>query len=191
MKISATESVCSSGSLSVNSKDGHGRLFDELQFSTGGLGGDPYEWATVRAQKNRIYQYDFSWRSNDYQNPGLVTDGGASQHLLNTSTTLQDHNLTLFPRYWVSFTLGYSRTVQSGAGLSTVQLFDSHGGLFDSTGQVFPTFVNVHRSQNDYRLGGELQWLGFTLRLAPRVGRLQRRYATSIRTVHSSGYVRQ
>ena len=151
-----------SGSLSINSKDGHGRLFDELQFSTGGLGGDPYEWATVRAQKNRIYQYDFSWRSNDYLNPGLVTDGGAGVHLLDTSNTLQDHNLTLFPRYWISFTLGYSRTVQSGEGFSTVQLFDTTGP-FDSTGQVFPLFTNVHRSQNDYRLGGELHWLGFTL----------------------------
>src|ERR1700722_6677160 len=62
------------GSLSINSKDGHGRWFDELQLSTGGIGGDPYEWVAVRAQKNKIYQYDFSWRSNDYVNPGLVTD---------------------------------------------------------------------------------------------------------------------
>jgi hypothetical protein len=150
------------GSLSINSKDGHGHWFDELQLSTGGLGGDPYEWVTVRAQKNKIYQYDFSWRSNDYVNPGLVTDGGAGANLLNTSNKLQDHNLVLFPRYWISFNLGYSRTTQSGAGLSTIQLFDTNG-LFDSTGQIFPLFENVHRSQNDYRVGGEIRRLGFTL----------------------------
>jgi hypothetical protein len=151
-----------SGSLGVHSKNGNGHLFDEIVITTGGLGGDPYQSATLKVDKNRVYQYDMSWRQNDYFNPGLVTDGGAEQHLLDTSHTFQDHNLTLFPQSWVSFSLGYSRSVQSGAGLSTVQLYDTSSPS-DSTGTVFPLFTNVKRLQNDYRLGGQLHWLGFTL----------------------------
>src|SRR5258708_5523956 len=156
-----------SGSFAMNSKSGNAKYFDELLFATGGLGGDPYESVMLRVDKNRIYQYDFSWRKNDYFNPGLTTDGGAVPHLLDTSYILQDHNLTLFPRSWIRFSLGYSRSTQSGAGLSTVQLY-SVSGPTDSTGQIFPLFANLKRLQNDYRLGGELHWLGFTLNLMPR-----------------------
>ncbi len=146
----------------VNSKDGHGKLFDELILTTSGLGGDPYQSATLRVQKNRIYEYDLLWRRNDYFNPGLTTDGGQGEHLLNTSYTLQDDNLTLFPQSRIRFSLGYSRSTQSGAGISTVQLFNP-AGPFDSTGDVFPLFTNVKISQNEYRLGAEIHWLGFTL----------------------------
>jgi hypothetical protein len=151
-----------SGSFSMNSKSGNAKWFDDLVLTTAGLGGDPYESAGLRVGKNRIYQYDLSWRKNDYVNPGLTTDGSEGQHLLNTTYTLQDHNLTLFPRSWIRFTLGYSRSDQSGAGISTVQLYNA-SGPFDATGQVFPVFTNVKRVQNDYQLGGELHFLGFTL----------------------------
>src|SRR5437763_1071087 len=102
--------------FSLNSKDGHGPLFDELVFTASGLGGDPYSSATLRVQKNRLYEYDFLWRHNDYFNPGLTTDGGRGEHFLDTSYVLQDHNLTLFPQSRIRFSLGYSRDTQSGAG---------------------------------------------------------------------------
>src|SRR5581483_5640129 len=62
----------------------------------------------------------------------------------------------------IRFQLGYSRDSQGGAGISTEQLFNP-AGQFDPTGDVFPIFTNVKRVQNDYRLGAELHWLGFTL----------------------------
>lgn len=148
--------------FSINSKDGHGPLFDEIVITTNGLGGDPYSAATLRVQKNRLYEYDLLWRQNDYLNPGLVTDGGQGQHLLDTSYTLQDHHLTLFPQSRIRVFVGYSRDAQNGPGFSTVQLFNP-GGPFDASGDVFPLFTNVKRLQNDYRLGAELHWLGFTL----------------------------
>ena len=148
--------------LSLNSKDGRGEFFDELVLSTSGLGGDPYESATLRVQKNRLYDYNLLWRLNDYVNPGLTTDGGHGQHPLNTSYTFQDHDLTLFPQSRIRFSLGYSGSTQKGAGISTVQLF-SPGGQFDATGNIFPIFANVKRSQNEYRVGGEVHWVGFTL----------------------------
>jgi hypothetical protein len=150
--------------FSMDSKTGHGRLFDQLVITTNGLGGDPYESVTLKVDKNKIYRYDFSWRKNDYFNPGLTTDGGQGQNLQNTTTTLQDHNLTLFPQSWIRVNLGYSRSSQSGAGLSTVQLYNVSGPE-DNTGDVFPVFTNVRRVQNDYRLGGEIRFLGFTLNL--------------------------
>ena len=151
-----------SGFVSLDSKNGHGSLFDQFLFTTNGLGGDPYSAASVRAAKNRLYQYNFLWRRNDYVNPGLTTDGSANQHLLDTSNTLQDHDLTLFPQSRVSFSLGYSRNAQSGAGISTVQLFQA-AGPFDYTGQAVPVFSNINRVQNDYRLGADIHWLGFVL----------------------------
>jgi hypothetical protein len=153
-----------SSALNVTSKNGHGALFDNLIVNTGGLGGDPYEFATVHLEKNHLYQYDFYWRKNDYFNPGLTTDGGQGQNLLDTSFTAQDHNLTLFPQSNVSFILGYTRSVQSGAGISSVQLFDVNSP-YDSTGSIFPVFSNIKILQNDFRLGTELHWHGFNLRV--------------------------
>src|SRR5947209_6953052 len=61
--------------LTVNSKDGHGHLFDEIVLTTMGLGNDPYQATMLRIQKNGLYRYDMSWRLNDYYNPGLTVAG--------------------------------------------------------------------------------------------------------------------
>jgi hypothetical protein len=139
--------------FTMNSKDGHGRYFDEIVLTTQGLGNDPYQNATLRISKNRLYHYDMHWRLNDYFNPGLVTDGGASQHLLDTEYTNQDHDLTLFPESNLKFFLGYSRGNQNGPAISTVQLFDARGNQF-------PLFENVRRLRNEYRLGNEFRIFG-------------------------------
>jgi hypothetical protein len=142
--------------LNLTSKEGHGLLFDHITLTTQGLGGDPYESALLRVDKNRLYQYNFSWRRNDYVNPGLTTGNANGQHLLNTTYDLQDQDFTLFPQSRVKFFLGYTNSSQSGAGLSTIALFQPHGNLF-------PSFENIKRSQNEYRLGNELDFLGFKL----------------------------
>ena len=85
-----------SSSLAANSKDGHGRWFDEIVLTTQGLGNDPYESAVLRVQKNRLYRYDMTWRQNAYFNPGLTVASG--EHLENTTYGWQDHELTLFPQ---------------------------------------------------------------------------------------------
>jgi len=68
--------------LSINSKEGHGRWFDEIVLSTSGLGNDPYQTASLRIQKNGLYRYDMLWREDDYYNPCLVISGG--EHLMDT-----------------------------------------------------------------------------------------------------------
>lgn len=143
-----------SSSLSINSIEGHGGLFDQIQLNTLGLGNDPYESATLRVEKNRLYRYDLSWRSDTYYNPGLtIVDG---EHFLDTVRHVQDHDLTLFPQSNFRLFLGYSDNNQTGPALTTIQEFDARG-------DEFPLFENVRRSQHEYRLGGEIRFLGFRL----------------------------
>lgn len=138
-------------SLRVNSKEGHGGLFDEIVLNTQGLGNDPYQFASLRIQKNRIYRYDLLWRLNDYFNPALTISNGA--HFMNTSRRLQDHDFTLLPQSRFRILLGYSRNSQDGPALSTVQQFGS--------GQdEFAIFENVRRQRNEYRLGAETFFWG-------------------------------
>ncbi len=99
-------------SLTVNSKDGRGKWFDEIVLTTQGLGNDPYESATLRVQKNQWYRYDLLWRQNDYFNPGLTVANGA--HLEDTTYSWQDHDLTLLPQNWFRSGLGYSRVRRTG-----------------------------------------------------------------------------
>src|SRR5918993_2217047 len=67
--------------LSVHSKEGHGGYFDELLLNTQGLGNDPYQFSSLRIQKNRLYKYDFLWRQNEYYNPALPVAAG--QHFMD------------------------------------------------------------------------------------------------------------
>jgi hypothetical protein len=138
--------------LTINSKDGHGKWFDEIVVSTQGLGNDPYESATLRVQKNQLYRYDLLWRRNDYFNPGLTIADG--QHLQTTTHGWQDHDLTLFPQSHFRLRAGYSRVAENGPALSTEQLFDSRS-------DVFTLFRNIRREFNDYRLGADGEILGF------------------------------
>ncbi len=139
--------------FSMNSKDGHGRFFDEVTATTQGLGNDPYQSAALRIRKNRMYRYDLSWRLNNYLNPGLTTNGGGGQHLLNTQYRLQDHDFTLLPESNVKFFVGYTRGIQEGPALSSTQLFDSRGA-------IFPLFASVRRERNEYRAGNEFRIAG-------------------------------
>ena len=141
-----------SGSFTANSKDGKGKYFDEASLSVQGLGSDPYQSSVFRLQKNKLYRYDFLWRSSDYFNPALTISNG--RHLLDTTRQLQDHDFTLFPQAKYRLFFGYSRNLQNGPGLSTTQYFDSRG-------DEFTLFANIHRLRNEYRLGGQVDFLGF------------------------------
>ncbi|MCC6590886.1 MAG: hypothetical protein IT168_29620 [Bryobacterales bacterium] len=139
--------------LTVNSRDGKGKLFDEIVLTTQGLGNDPYEFANLRIQRNKIYRYDMLWRTNDYFNPGLTT-GTLGGHLLNTRRQMQDHDFSLFPQSRLRFFAGTSFVTQTGPGLTSVQLFDTRG-------DEFPLFGNIDRRFRELRAGAELRLAGF------------------------------
>jgi len=145
--------------LTVNSRDGHGRWFDEITLTTQGLGNDPYESATFRVQKNRWYRYDLLWRSNEYYNPGLIVAEG--EHLEDTTYRSQDHELTLFPESWFRVRAGYSRTTQEGPALTTALEFDSQG-------DIFPLFRDTRQEYNEYRLAADIVLKTFRISILHR-----------------------
>lgn len=140
--------------LTINSKDGRGRFFDEILLNTLGLGNDPYQFSSLRVQKNGLYRYESLWRLNEYFNPALPVAFG--WHRQNTRRQLQDHSLVLLPQSRFKFFLGYTRNSQSGPALSTIQLFDQRG-------DIYPFFADVRRKQDEYRVGGEIQAFGMKL----------------------------
>ncbi len=141
-------------SLTVNSRNGKGKYFDEIILNTQGLGNDPYQNSNLRVEKNRKYRYEMNWRLNDYFNPALTIAFG--QHWQNLQRRMQDHQFTLFPQSKIQFYGGYSRNLQDGPALSTANIFDARGN-------IFPFFQNVRREQNEYRIGGQVQAAGFKL----------------------------
>ncbi|HVO98840.1 MAG TPA: hypothetical protein VMT15_12270 [Bryobacteraceae bacterium] len=143
-------------SLVVQSRDGQGRFFDHLLITTQGLGNDPYQSAVLRVEKNRLYRYGMIWRLTQYVDPALTVSYG--EHAMNTTRTMQDHDFTLFPDRAFQLFLGYSRNLETGPALTTIQLFNEQG-------DEYPLFANVHRQVNEYRLGGELHVLGMRIHL--------------------------
>ena len=122
--------------------------------NTQGLGGDPYESAILRIEKNRCTATIWCGARRFFRSrPHRLRSANISSI---RSRTLQDHDLTLFPQSHFKLFLGYSRNVDDGPALSTVQ-------LFNSTGDVYPVFANIHDQQNEYRLGGEANFFGFRL----------------------------
>jgi hypothetical protein len=148
-----------SGSLTANSKEGRGVLFDSLNFNTQGLGNDPYGVATLRIEKNGMYRYDMTWRQSNYLNTPL--DNGASANMMNTRRVMQDHDFTLNLASWAKLKMGYSRVDQTGPQDSTYEMYI--GGLART---VLPLLQNVRRDYNEYRVGTELNFLGFRLTLS-------------------------
>ncbi len=148
-------------SFTANSRDGHGVLFDTLSLTTSGLGNDPYGVATLRLEKNDRYRYDMQWRRNDYFNASLLD--GESTTLKNTVRVMQDHDLTIQAAKWAKLLLGYTRNHETGPEFTDYETYI--GGLARS---VLPLDRNARRDYNEYRLGTELDFLGFRLLLSHR-----------------------
>lgn len=137
------------GSLGVYSRNGKGNWFDEILLDIRGIGNDPYQFSSLRVQKNALYRYDMLWRSNELFNPALTISGG--NHLLATNRRMQDHDLTLLPQSKFRIRMGYSGNTQSGGGLST-------GQWFDTRGDEYTFLTNIRRTQQEYRLGADFEW---------------------------------
>ncbi len=143
-----------SSSLAVHSLAGNGRFFDELLLDTQGLGNDPYEYASLRVQKNRLYQYSLVWREETYYNPALTISYG--YHAIDTTRFLQDQSLIILPDRKISFLAGYSRNSQSGPALTTVN-------INGTSGAEYPLFSNIRRTDDEYRAGVDVNVGGVKL----------------------------
>jgi hypothetical protein len=149
--------------LSMQSVDHQGLLFDDLYINSFGWGGDPNNALRIRADKNKWYNLvgsfrrdqnfsDFDLLANPLNPPTSTPSIPAlnSPHLFDTTRRMSDLDLTLLPQSRVSFRLGFSHNNMTGPSYSSIH--EGTEGLL---------LQNWNTTMNSYRLG--VDW-----RAAPR-----------------------
>ncbi len=120
-------------SLSMQSLDHQGVLFDDLYINSFGWGGDPNNALRLRADKSKWYNLMGSFRRDqsfsDYDllanplnpptsNPSIPALN--SPHMFDTTRRMSDIDLTLLPQSRFSFRLGFSHNNMTGPSYSSV-----------------------------------------------------------------------
>jgi len=149
--------------LSMQSLDHMGLLFDNFYVNSSGWGGDPNNYLRLRADKNKWYNLQSSFRRNqnffDYDllvnplNPPTSTPSIpalSSPHLFDTTRRMSDVDLTVLPQSRVSFRLGYSHNNMTGPSYDSI-----HEGTDALLLQGWNTTMNSYR-------------IGVDLKIAPR-----------------------
>jgi hypothetical protein len=149
--------------LTMQSVDHQGLLFDNLYLNSVGWGGDPNNYLRLRMDKNKWYNLQSSFRRDQYfsdydlwvnsLNPTTSTPSIpalTSPHEFDTTRRMSDVDLTLLPQSVVSFRLGYSHNNMTGPSYSSI-----HEGTEASLLQDWNTTMNSYR-------------LGVNFRIAPR-----------------------
>src|SRR5580700_1214134 len=146
--------------LTMQSVDHQGLLFDNLYLNSVGWGGDPNNYARLRADKNKWYNFQSSFRRDqsffDYDllaNPLNPLTSAPSIPILNsphpfaTTRRMSDVDLALLPQSTVSFRLGYSHNNMTGPSYSSI-----HEGTEGSLLQPWNTTMNSYRLGVDFRI---------------------------------------
>jgi hypothetical protein len=151
--------------LSMQSLDHQGVLFDNLYVNSFGWGGDPNNVLRLRADKNRLYNLvgsfrrdqsfsDFDLLANPLNPAPPPAPGGStpsiqaqnSPHLFDTTRRMSDVDLTLLPQSRVSFRLGFSRNNMTGPSYSSI-----HEGTDALLLQGWNTTMNSYRLGVDWK----------------------------------------
>jgi hypothetical protein len=152
--------------LSMHSIDHMGLLFDNFYVNSFGWGGEPNNALRLRADKNKWYNLqgsfrrdqsfsDFDLLANPLNPPPPPAPGGStpsiqaqdSPHLFDTTRRMSDVDLTLLPQSRVSLRLGYSHNNMTGPSFSSV-----HEGTDALLLQPVNTTVNSYRLGIDWRI---------------------------------------
>jgi hypothetical protein len=146
--------------LSMQSVDHQGFLFDDLNLNSFGWGGEPNNALRLRADKNKWYNLQGSFRRDqnlsDYDllanplNPPTSTPSIPalnSPHEFETTRRMTDIDLTLLPQSRVSFRLGYSHNNMTGPVFSSV-----HEGTDALLLQPWNTTLNSYRMGVDFKI---------------------------------------
>ena len=146
-------------SLSMQSVDHQGFLFDNLYLNSFGWGGDPNNALRLRADKNKWYNLvgsfrrdqnfsDFDLLANPLNPPTSNPSIPAlnSPHLFDTTRRMSDVDLTLLPQSRISFRLGYSRNNMTGPSYSSV-----HEGTEGLLLQDWNTTMDSYRFGVDWK----------------------------------------
>jgi hypothetical protein len=146
--------------LSMQSADHQGILFDNLYLSSFGWGGDPNNVLRMRVDKNKWYNFVGSFRRDQYfsdfdllvnpLNPPTSTPyipALNSPGLFDTTRRMTDVDITLAPQSRVSFRLGFSHNNMNGPVYTSV-----HEGTDAQLVQGWNTTMNSYRLGVDLRL---------------------------------------
>ena len=145
--------------LDMHSPTHTGYLFDDLNFSNFGYGGDPYDVSRLHIAKGTLYNFNASFRRDqnifDYDllanplNPVVSTPSiqiNDSPHEFLMTRRMSDVDLSLFTKSAVRVKLGWNRVVNEGSTFSSI-----HEGtdslLFQPTLNTSDTFhggVSLH-----------------------------------------------
>ncbi len=147
------------GRLRIHSLDGRGKYFDEFSFHTMGAGTDPYQFHTLRAEKNGLYRYDMRFRVARYSNqlPALWQ----GERGLDTERRFQTHELTLLPGSPIELILGYDRNKQDGPGFASEGVTRSVGAF--QKDNFLRLTTDLRRVNNTYRVGTNIRAAGLAI----------------------------
>jgi len=152
-------------SLSMQSQNHDGLLFDNLFVNSYGWGGDPNNGLRMRMDKNKWYDFRANFRRDqqdfDYNllanplNPPTSSPNipvTLSPHNFGTRRRVSDFDLTLLPQSVISLRLGYSHNNMTGPSYSSVH---------EGTDALL--FQNWNTTLNSYRFGADLKILPRTV----------------------------
>jgi hypothetical protein len=147
-------------SLSMQSKNHDGLLFDNLFISSFGWGGDPNNGLQARVNEDKWYDFRASFRRDqtdfDYNllanplNPPTSSPSipaTFSPHTFETRRRMSDFDLTLLPQSVIVFRVGYSHNNMTGPSYSSV-----HEGTDALLLQNWNTTTNSYRFGVDARI---------------------------------------
>jgi len=146
--------------LSLQSQTHEGVFFDNLFISSFGWGGEPENAMRLRADKDKWYNFQASFRRDqnffDYNllanplNPPLSRPSVPiedSPHEFASTRRMSDIDLTLLPQSKISVRLGYSRNNMTGPTFSSF-----HEGTDVLLSQPWNTTLNSYRFGVDWKL---------------------------------------
>jgi len=152
-------------SLSMQSQNHDGLLFDNLFVNSFGWGGDPDNGLRARVDKNKWYDFRANFRRDqtdfDYNllanplnpstsNPNIPVP--TSPHLFATRRRMSDFDLTILPQSKIDFRVGYSRNNMTGPSYSSVH---------EGTDALL--FQDWNTTLNSYRFGADVKVLPRTV----------------------------
>jgi hypothetical protein len=156
--------------ISLRAGYGAGVLFDRLDFSMYGWGGDPHNSMRLNLGRSDAYELRATYRHLNYfnfipsyANPLLAAGILFGQHSLDVSYRNADVELRLFPNRRIRPFVGYARSSGSGPGFSTVGV----------TANEFLLRRNWRYSSDEYRGGIELDMPRWNLTLEQGYRRLR------------------
>jgi len=147
-------------SLSMQAPMHNGILFDNLFISSFGWGGEPENVVRARADKDKWYNFQASFRRDhdffDYDllanplNPPTSNPSVPileSPHEFATTRRMSDFDLTLLPQSRLTFRLGFSRNNMTGPSFSSI-----HDGTDALLYQPWNTTLDSYRLGVDWKL---------------------------------------